>query len=459
MLLVRHPATYQAERSYVLQVLLGDFLGLEWEAHPHDHPVTEIALGGQAEAPRLTIEDGLFAVSADQWLTDGSLPRLPLRRWEPFADGIGATLVQPAVPVLYGTELENGSFADIGSDQMTFGIDLLGGSFFQLTRYEEIAIGTRDEHERFPATASLASRAGFLDRPLVNEYLELLRSAIERLWPRLEPRRRIYRERLSHDVDFPTHDHLSVPRLLKATVGEIVRRHDPAMAFARMKALAARVRDRVNVDPYYSFDFIMDLSEERGLQSSFYLMAGVTNPRFDGVYSLNDPRIEALMRRIHERGHELGLHPSYGTFRHPALIRRERDALLGACERLGISQDAWGGRQHFLRWENPTTWRAWEDAELAYDSSLGYSTKPGFRCGSCYDYQVFDLRSREPLRLRERPLVVMDQSVVGKDDGCAAQKIEHFRQRCRMFGGDFTLLWHNSQLASAAQRLLYRASV
>lgn len=457
MLLVRHPATYLAERSYVLQVLLGDFMGLEWEARPHEHPVTEIALAGQADGPSLTILDGLFAVEGDLWLTEGSIPRSPLPRWDPAADGISARLVEPAVPVLYGTKLESGRFADLGKGNARFGIDLLGGSFFQLTRYEELALDTRDEHERFPASASLAYRESFLDRPLVNEYLELLRSTIERLWPGLHPRRPSFTERLSHDVDFPTHDHLSVPRLLKATLGEIVRRHDAGLAAARLKALRARLRDSVNDDPYYSFDFIMDVSEERGLQSSFYLMAGITNARFDGVYSLEDPRIEALIRRIHERGHELGLHPSYGAFRDPTQIRRERDALLGACERLGVGQDTWGGRQHYLRWENPVTWRAWEDAQLDYDSSLGYSSVPGFRCGTCYEYPVFDLLARSQLRLRERPLVVMEQAVIDRGSTPPKQAIDRLRERCRMFGGQFTLLWHNSRLATAPERRLYRA--
>jgi len=40
-----------------------------------------------------------------------------------------------------------------------------------LTRYEEVVKSVKDEHERFPARASLAYREGFLMRPIVNEYL------------------------------------------------------------------------------------------------------------------------------------------------------------------------------------------------------------------------------------------------------------------------------------------------
>ena len=42
-----------------------------------------------------------------------------------------------------------------------------------LSRYEELITKDRDQHNRFPATASVAFKAGFLDRPIVSEYLEI----------------------------------------------------------------------------------------------------------------------------------------------------------------------------------------------------------------------------------------------------------------------------------------------
>ena len=51
-------------------------------------------------------------------------------------------------------------------------LDILAASFFMLTRWEEYVNRTRDNHNRFQATASLAYKQGFLDRPIVNEYIE-----------------------------------------------------------------------------------------------------------------------------------------------------------------------------------------------------------------------------------------------------------------------------------------------
>jgi hypothetical protein len=51
-----------------------------------------------------------------------------------------------------------------------------------LTRYEEVVKSDRDEHDRYLATASLDYQEGFLERPIFNEYLEILWACIKRLW-------------------------------------------------------------------------------------------------------------------------------------------------------------------------------------------------------------------------------------------------------------------------------------
>jgi hypothetical protein len=52
-----------------------------------------------------------------------------------------------------------------------------------LARYKEVARSDRDEHDRFPAAASLTHQEGFFERPIVNEYLEILWSCVKRLLP------------------------------------------------------------------------------------------------------------------------------------------------------------------------------------------------------------------------------------------------------------------------------------
>jgi hypothetical protein len=463
MLLVRLPTSYAAERAYVLDVVLGDFLGLPWQASAEVRSDIEVTLPERPGSGKLTIVDCLFATPESQWLTPASMPRRPLARWELDGTAFRPKLVASSLPVLYGRRLERGDYYEEGDKQITLGLDVFGAIFFQLARYEEIACSTRDAHGRFPAEAMLAYGEGFLERPLVNEYVEVLWTAMTRLWPRLQRRRRVFTESLSHDVDSPFYPPTSPHRVLRSALGDIARRHDRELAWTRLRTLRRDHAGDRGKDPYDTFELIMDLSERRGLRSAFYFIAGTTDPARDGTYALDDHRVGLLLRRIDERGHEIGLHPSYESFRSPAIVREEHDTLLRTCARLGVEQPAaFGGRQHFLRWENPITWRAWEQAGLSYDSSLGFAEHTGFRCGVCFDYRVFDLVARQPLALRERPLVVMEKALFydrARSDREGLATVALLRDRCRLFDGNFTLLWHNSRLASRRERDLYADAI
>ena len=257
-----------------------------------------------------------------------------------------------------------------------------------------------------------------------------LRRKLQQAAPGLETRRRPFRVVPSHDVDYP----FASPRL-------------------RLSALRrGELRAALPHDPFDTFDLLMDESERRGLGATFFFLA-------DGsIYSLDDPRIRKLLKRIHVRGHELGLHGGYETFRDPKRLKAELERLVAVCAEEGVRQHEWGGRQHFLRWENPTTWQAYEEAGLAYDATLGYSARPGFRAGTCREYPVFDLSSRQELRLRERPLVLMDTPTLDRIDDPEAT-IRRLREECERVRGDFTVLWHNNWLVTGRQHRLLQAAL
>lgn len=216
-------------------------------------------------------------------------------------------------------------------------------------------------------------------------------------------------------------------------------------------------------DPANTFDWIMDVSEQHGLKSAFYFICGRTDASKDADYELEHPAIRELMRRIHARGHEIGLHPSYNSYQSPPTVLNEATRLRRVAHEEGIAQAEWGGRMHFLRWEHPTTLQAWNQAGMTYDSTLSYADRPGFRCGTCFEYPAFDPVAGQALKLRIRPLIAMECTVMaprymGLGTGEAAlNKFRELRRACQAVGGCFTLLWHNSQFDSKAKRTLYEA--
>lgn len=341
------------------------------------------------------------------------------------------------------------------------GYDILGFTYWMLTRQEEVGRADLDAHGRFSAISSHAYKYGYLERPIVDEWLHVLGQLIIRTWPNLTLTQHKFGIKLSHDVDIPSrYGFASTKGLLRAMVGDVLKRGDVKNA---LRAPWIRVNTRGALhphDPFNTFDWIMELSEHHGLKSAFYFICGRTSS-MDAAYEPEHPAIRTLMRRMHERGHEIGLHPSYGTYQKPELIALEAHRLRAILAEENIQQNEIGGRMHYLRWEQPTTLRAWADAGMDYDSTLSYADRPGFRCGTCFEYPAFDPVGDEALKLRVRPLIVMESSVIdasylGLGAGEAAQmKFAQLKDACRAVKGSFTVLWHNSALTDQINRNIY----
>lgn len=458
VLLITHPHGHRKEREYIFQVLFNEFLGISYVSRETIGEKVQIQLVDAPEQGVLILPDVLFQTQVDEWLTIVSLPKQPLSMWDVARCLPEAKVIKSPIQVIYGKLLREGTWFNQNGKSIRLGLDIFGSAFFMLTRHEEIVLPDRDEHGRFPARASLSFQEGFLERPIVDEYVEILWACMKRMWPELKRKQRSYQIFLSHDVDHPI-GAVNKPwlQVLRNAAGDLVRRKDVHLAVRR---LAAKCVGDEDADPYNTFDFIMDVSERYGLKSTFYFKAGMSNSRFDENYTLDVPWTQSLMQRIHERGHEIGLHPSYENYKDIGRLKTEFTKLLDTAEKLGIKQTKWGSRQHYLRWRNPTTWQNGEEAGLDYDATVGFTDNIGFRCGTCHEFPVFNLETKRTLRLRERPLIVMemtllDQKYMALESEQVIEWLERLSKACRRCGGTFSLLWHNTYLIQSWQRKLY----
>jgi hypothetical protein len=242
-----------------------------------------------------------------------------------------------------------------------------------------------------------------------------------------------------------------------------LRERSPRYAAGRLSAWLRTTIRGAEFDPYSSYDWLMATSEASGLKSTFYFIPEGEH-KYDGGYSVGQGPVADVIRRIGVRGHEVGLHGSYCTYRDAQALERELGILKRSARNAGFAQDRWGGRQHYLRWE-PQTWARAEEAGLAYDSSLSFVESGGFRAGTSHEYSAFDLIRDRTLDLRVRPLIFMDTSEL-TDLVAAREQAKHaaiydysvsLREACRLYGGSFVFLWHNNTLSSPWQRELYKS--
>lgn len=456
MLTILHPPGAGKERSYIFKVLFKDFLGVEYETQVAQ--TDSVAL--QWQGKHLELSDTFFPLANRNWLHPKTLPIRPLAVWDTTELGLEIKLINSKVPVIYGRP-----GCDRHDGYFKIGLDIFGSAFFMLSSYEEAVKQDRDEHDRFPVMASLAYQEGFLDRPIVNEYVEILWACMKHLWPVLERKKREFRMIVSTDVDFPySYGTKNIKLLLHQLGGDIIKRRNPLLAIQNI--LNNR---RVNLGDYSSdpllgnFEWMMDICEQANLKLTFYFITDPTNSLRDGYYSIREPVIRALIRRIYERGHEVGLHGSYDSYQNAELIKQEARTLKSVMEQDGINQSSIGGRQHFLRWDASRTPVNLAGAGLAHDSTLSFPECPGFRCGICLEYPLFDLINRTTVSVIERPLVVMenaviyDESNVMRNRDAALRDLIELRRTCQKFSGDFTLLWHNSNLFTSDHRDIFRS--
>jgi len=386
----------------------------------------------------------------------------PCSQWDAAAQGYTAALGLP-LPAP-GTATLPAQLIEPIAQGHAVHYDILGLTYWMLARLEEVnpPASVLDNHGRFPATASHAYLHGYLARPVVDEWLHILGQVIQKTWPALQLKQHQFSMKVSHDVDGPSrYAFRSAAGIVRAMAGDVLKRADLKSA---LLAPWVRLHSQTALhpaDPANTFDWIMDVSERHGLKSAFYFICGRTDPAKDADYEPEHPAIRTLMRRIHARGHEIGLHPSYGSYQTPAIIQTEAARLRRIAAEEGITQPEWGGRMHYLRWQHPTTLRAWDLAGLTYDSTLSYADRPGFRCGTCFEYPAFDPVAYQALRLRVRPLIAMECTVMaprymGLGTGQAAlDKFNELKNACKAVAGCFTLLWHNSQFDTGAERVLY----
>ncbi len=411
----------------------------------------------------LSVDDDIRGIRIKSDLGIFGQINLPCGEWHAEAEGWRGALL-PSLPAP-GVSTLTEPLIEQSPSGFTINYDILGLAYWMLSRAEEIGRNDLDEHGRFPATASHAYKHGYLERPVVDEWLAILGQVINRQWPMLQLKQHHFSMKVSHDVDIPSrYGFRTVKGLLRAMGGDIVKqRYTDAM-----RAPWIRLKTGTELhpaDPYNTFDWIMDASERHGLKSAFYFLCGRTDAAKDADYEPEHPAIRHLMRRIHVRGHEVGLHPSYGSYQSPRIVAAEAARLHRVAREEAIHQTEWGGRMHYLRWQHPTTLQAWENAGMDYDSTLCYADRPGFRCGTCFEYPAFEPVEGKCLRLRIRPLIAMECTVIdsrymGLGTGnIALQKFEQLKNACKSVNGCFTLLWHNSQLAARVEKDLYEALI
>lgn len=318
--------------------------------------------------------------------------------------------------------------------------DVVSAAFYLLSGWQEYFSEARDRHGRFPYAASVQARYGFVALPVVNYYFDVLRVAIQHatgqvLHPRTWGPGAPFAAFVSHDLD-------NLRSAWKA----------PAKAALRASRLVDFGRQLwqhwTRPDAWDNLETVADATAQYVARSTFFVLPE-HRPGADGTPNADYPLTARLWQRLAKlakQGHEVALHASIGTADNFTHFDTERRQVLDA--------QAGGNRFHYLRWEPRLTPNILEQADIAFDSTLGFAEHFGFRNSYCHPFYPFDFRNSTAHEFLEIPLNVMDATLhhpaylqLGPDEILPALIL--MLAEVEKFGGVASVLWHNQNFDPA----------
>ncbi len=326
---------------------LGMWLGVEFEAHTRGGEPTTLVYHGNAT-------DRACAI------------RIPL---EPRAAATPPPLPTP-------DEVEGWQ-----RHAAPFPFDLVAALGYWLTDEGNATLGPEayDKYERLEAEHSVQQALGLLDVPVVNHYVECLRTWVEGRCKitarRLTPPGCRAGIVLTHDVDSPTDpgDPTHVLGLAWRRFRHGGRRLPSIYWAAGYIGRAALSRVRNPGARHWVFREVAAAEQSRGFVSTFFFAAVSRFDRegcdLDVAYDVTDPRFRPELDFLCDSGFGIGVHLSYRALDDSAAIRRERSALEQAA-----GCDVVASRHHYWHMARPM-WKslaAHEEAGLRFDSSVSF---------------------------------------------------------------------------------------
>lgn len=438
---------YINEREYIYNYFFQERLGLKYNISYNENICDKVVI----ELPNkehIYIADILFNTPINLWLKKDSLPKNPLHI---IKDSVWTNVIMNNnIVELYGEQKEV-----FFTDDKNITIDIFGSAFFLLTGYEELVLDDRNQFGNFPHDATVIGKEKLIQRPIVDEYVELLWNCFVMSCPTLIKKQQKFRFIPTHDIDCAfLFNENSLFGHLKNSFGDILKRKNLVTLWQRNASYFFNGK----CDPYNVYDWLMDLSDSLGVKSIFYFKNSMAKSTRDYPYRINTKAVKHTLINIDKRNHIIGFHPSFETLENEELFAREIKGLRDYCTHIGINQKIVNIRSHYLRYSNPQTSRWHEKYEFIADSTLGHRDRIGFRRGTCHEYFIYDIEERKQLNVKEFPLIVMEQTMKSEFDCFQTRFIAMKRtiDICNFYKGNFVLLWHNATLVEKEDKLLYK---
>lgn len=310
--------------------------------------------------------------------------------------------------------------------------DIFAACFYLLSRYEEYLPFEKDEYGRFGHASSLAFRENFLDKPLVNIWIQDLAGKLRKKFPGIAFNKPSFRFLPTYDIDIAfQYKHKGFFRSLRGLV------RNPTV-----KQLSVMLGS--GKDPFDIYDELDALHETHSLHPVYFFLAAEKRGRYDKNNPIQSHAMKSLIKK-HAARYSIGIHPSWKSNEDPNALALEKAYIEDLC-----GDEINNSRQHYIKFELPATYRHLVSRGILNEFSMGYGSINGFRASVCSSFFWYDLRNEKETALRIHPFCYMDancyfEEKLGPDE--ALEELSYYHDACRSVNGTLITIFHNMFMA------------
>lgn len=328
---------------------------------------------------------------------------------------------------------ENNGYKAFFKTSGDFSFDIFAASFFLISRYEEYLPHEKDLYGRYAHENSVAFKEGFLQYPVINNWIIDFGKALKQKFPSLPIKMPAFKFIPTYDIDIAwSYRNKGIWR----NMGGFLKK--PSLD--RLSVLTG-----LKKDPYDCYDFLKDLHEQNNLDPIYFFLVASSRSIYDKNISPYDHNMWQLIKQ-HAKKYRTGLHPSWMSNEKHSLLTKEK-RILETAGKVPVTRS----RQHYIKLTLPQTYERLTDAGIFQDYSMGYGSINGFRASVASSFFWYNLSAEKITTLRIYPFCFMDANSFYEQKQNAVDSFDElmtYYNRCKEAGGELISIFHNNFLGT-----------